>query len=68
MHVSDLAARVRAELEDGCDRARLPFPQPMLGPGRAIVRPGVVAVSDGIARVLVRRESPADMSRRDVGI
>ncbi|MET9409505.1 diaminopimelate decarboxylase [Streptomyces sp. NPDC002935] len=31
-------------------------------------RPPVVAVSDGIARILVRRESLEDMSRRDVGI
>jgi diaminopimelate decarboxylase len=31
-------------------------------------RPPVVAVSDGIARVLVRRESLDDMSRRDVGL
>ncbi|MCX5435255.1 diaminopimelate decarboxylase [Streptomyces sp. NBC_00063] len=31
-------------------------------------RPPVVAVSDGIARVLVRRESMDDMSRRDVGL
>ncbi|WP_406474767.1 diaminopimelate decarboxylase [Streptomyces sp. NBC_01615] len=30
-------------------------------------RPPVVAVSDGIARVLVRRESLDDMNRRDVG-
>jgi len=28
----------------------------------------VVAVSHGIARVLVRRESLDDMSRRDVGL
>lgn len=31
-------------------------------------RPPVVAVCDGIARVLVRRESLDDMSRRDVGL
>ncbi|MFF3419698.1 diaminopimelate decarboxylase [Streptomyces sp. NPDC002698] len=31
-------------------------------------RPPVVAVRDGIARVLVRRESLDDMSRRDVGL
>jgi diaminopimelate decarboxylase len=31
-------------------------------------RPPVVAVSDGVARVLVRRESLDDMSRRDVGV
>ncbi|MFJ4894815.1 diaminopimelate decarboxylase [Streptomyces sp. NPDC088788] len=31
-------------------------------------RPPVVAVSDGVARLLVRRESPEDMNRRDVGI
>ncbi|MBK6014773.1 diaminopimelate decarboxylase [Streptomyces sp. MBT53] len=31
-------------------------------------RPPVVAVADGIARVLVRRESLEDMSRRDVGL
>ncbi|MGX9884237.1 diaminopimelate decarboxylase [Streptomyces sp. NPDC002276] len=31
-------------------------------------RPPVVAVTDGIARVLVRRESLEDMSRRDVGL
>jgi len=31
-------------------------------------RPPVVAVADGIARVLVRRESLDDMSRRDVGL
>ncbi|WP_405483470.1 LLM class flavin-dependent oxidoreductase [Streptomyces sp. NBC_00009] len=31
-------------------------------------RPPVVAVSDSIARVLVRRESLDDMSRRDVGL
>ncbi|WP_329365604.1 diaminopimelate decarboxylase family protein [Streptomyces sp. NBC_01483] len=31
-------------------------------------RPPVVAVSHGIARVLVRRESLDDMSRRDVGL
>jgi diaminopimelate decarboxylase len=31
-------------------------------------RPPVVAVSAGIARVLVRRESLDDMSRRDVGL
>ncbi|MFG2346800.1 diaminopimelate decarboxylase [Streptomyces phaeochromogenes] len=31
-------------------------------------RPPVVAVSGGIARVLVRRESLDDMSRRDVGL
>ncbi|WP_329525549.1 diaminopimelate decarboxylase [Streptomyces sp. NBC_01462] len=31
-------------------------------------RPPVVAVSDGTARVLVRRESLDDMSRRDIGL
>jgi diaminopimelate decarboxylase len=31
-------------------------------------RPPVVAVSDGRARVLVRRESLADMSLRDIGL
>jgi diaminopimelate decarboxylase len=31
-------------------------------------RPPVVAVSDGIARVLVRRESLDDMNRRDIGL
>ncbi|WP_405931410.1 diaminopimelate decarboxylase [Streptomyces sp. NBC_00827] len=31
-------------------------------------RPPVVAVADGIARILVRRESLDDMSRRDVGL
>ncbi|WP_328932030.1 MULTISPECIES: diaminopimelate decarboxylase [unclassified Streptomyces] len=31
-------------------------------------RPPVVAVADGIARVLVRRESLDDMSRRDIGL
>jgi diaminopimelate decarboxylase len=31
-------------------------------------RPQVVAVSHGIARVLVRRESLDDMSRRDIGL
>ena len=31
-------------------------------------RPPVVAVADGRARLLVRRESLADMSRRDVGL
>ncbi|WP_369248353.1 diaminopimelate decarboxylase [Streptomyces sp. R41] len=31
-------------------------------------RPPVVAVSDGMARVLVRRESLDDMSRRDIGL
>ncbi|WP_405951425.1 diaminopimelate decarboxylase [Streptomyces prunicolor] len=31
-------------------------------------RPPVVAVADGIARVLVRRESLADMNRRDIGL
>ncbi|MFD8656689.1 diaminopimelate decarboxylase family protein, partial [Streptomyces mirabilis] len=31
-------------------------------------RPPVVAVSNGIARVLVRRESLDDMSRRDIGL
>ncbi|MFI6460521.1 diaminopimelate decarboxylase [Streptomyces sp. NPDC050528] len=33
-----------------------------------IGRPPVVAVADGIARVLVRRESLDDMSRRDIGL
>lgn len=31
-------------------------------------RPPVVAVADGIARMLVRRESLDDMSRRDIGL
>ncbi|MFF5301327.1 diaminopimelate decarboxylase [Streptomyces sp. NPDC013161] len=31
-------------------------------------RPPVVAVADGIARVLVRRESLDDMNRRDIGL
>ncbi len=31
-------------------------------------RPPVVAVKDGIARMLVRRESLDDMSRRDIGL
>ena len=31
-------------------------------------RPPVVAVTDGIARVLVRRESLDDMNRRDIGL
>ena len=44
MNVSDLAARVRAELEDGCNRAQLPLPRLMLEPGRAIVGPAGVAV------------------------
>ncbi|MEV0905416.1 hypothetical protein [Streptomyces hokutonensis] len=39
------------------------------GRPRAVVgRPPVVAVAGGIARVLVRRESPEDMSRRGVGL
>ncbi|CAM5621156.1 diaminopimelate decarboxylase [Streptomyces tanashiensis] len=31
-------------------------------------RPPVVAVKDGTARTLVRRESLDDMNRRDVGL
>jgi diaminopimelate decarboxylase len=31
-------------------------------------RPPVVAVAGGVARMLVRRESLDDMSRRDVGL
>jgi diaminopimelate decarboxylase len=31
-------------------------------------RPPVVAVRDGAARVLVRRESLDDMNRRDIGL
>ncbi|WP_316778372.1 hypothetical protein [Streptomyces sasae] len=31
-------------------------------------RPPVVAARDGGARLLVRRESPEDMRRRDVGL
>ncbi|MFF0395757.1 hypothetical protein ACFYSJ_08250 [Streptomyces sp. NPDC005248] len=35
---------------------------------RAVPTPPVVAVSDGTTRVLVRRESLDDMSRRDIGL
>jgi diaminopimelate decarboxylase len=31
-------------------------------------RPPVIAVRDGCARVLVRRETDADLRRRDVGL
>ncbi|MFF3765343.1 diaminopimelate decarboxylase [Streptomyces sp. NPDC001922] len=42
--VAVLAARVRAELEDGCTRARLPVPRLTLEPGRAVIGPAGVAV------------------------
>lgn len=44
MNVGVLAGRVRAELEDGCARARLPVPRLTIEPGRAIVGPAGVAV------------------------
>ncbi|MER5972951.1 diaminopimelate decarboxylase [Streptomyces sp. NPDC002055] len=42
--VGILAGRVRAELEDGCARARLPVPRLTLEPGRAVIGPAGVAV------------------------
>jgi diaminopimelate decarboxylase len=33
-----------------------------------IGRPPVIAVSNGTARTLVRRESQDDMNRRDIGL
>ncbi|MFC7257848.1 diaminopimelate decarboxylase [Streptomyces lutosisoli] len=44
MNVSVLAGRVRAELEDGCARARLPVPRLTLEPGRAVVGPAGAVV------------------------
>ncbi|MFI6339427.1 diaminopimelate decarboxylase [Streptomyces sp. NPDC050535] len=44
LDVDALAGRVRAELADGCARARLPLPRLTLEPGRAIVGPAGVAV------------------------
>ncbi|MFA7761696.1 hypothetical protein [Streptomyces sp. NRRL S-448] len=35
---------------------------------RLIGRPPVIAVRDGSARMLVRRESLDDISRRDIGL
>ncbi|MFG2617210.1 diaminopimelate decarboxylase [Streptomyces sp. NPDC048507] len=48
-----LAARVRAELEDGCAHARLPVPRLTVEPGRALVGPAGVAVY----RVLTVKET-----------
>ncbi|MDX3240303.1 diaminopimelate decarboxylase [Streptomyces sp. ME18-1-4] len=44
LNVGVLAGRVRAELEDGCARARLTVPRLTLEPGRAIIGPAGVAV------------------------
>ena len=40
----------------------------MVSGDNLVSRPPVVAVADGIARVLVRRESLDDMNRRDIGL
>ncbi|MEU8465311.1 diaminopimelate decarboxylase [Streptomyces sp. NPDC029003] len=48
-----LAARVRAELEDGCAHAKLPVPRLTVEPGRALVGPAGVAVY----RVLTVKET-----------
>lgn len=39
-----LAGRIRAELEDGCARAKLPVPRLTLEPGRAVIGPAGVAL------------------------
>ncbi|MER5302468.1 diaminopimelate decarboxylase [Streptomyces lasiicapitis] len=44
LNVSVLAGRVRAELEDGCARAKLNVPRLTLEPGRAVVGPAGVVV------------------------
>jgi len=56
--------------------ARLPVPRLTLEPGRAIVNRAMVtlyrvlavAVRDGAARLLVRRETSRDLLSRDVGL
>lgn len=44
LDVAALAARVRAELADGCARAGLPVPRLTIEPGRAIIGPAGVAL------------------------
>ncbi|MEE1795207.1 diaminopimelate decarboxylase [Streptomyces sp. BE308] len=44
LDVPALAARVRAELHDGCTRAGLPVPRLTVEPGRALIGPAGVAV------------------------
>ncbi|MFI0942904.1 diaminopimelate decarboxylase [Streptomyces sp. NPDC021020] len=44
LDITALAARVRAELADGCRRSGLPLPRLTVEPGRAIAGPAAVAV------------------------
>jgi diaminopimelate decarboxylase len=44
LDITALAARVRAELTDGCTRAGLPVPRLTIEPGRALVGPAGVAL------------------------
>jgi len=44
LDVAAFAARIRAELVDGCARAGLPVPRLTLEPGRAVIGPAGVAV------------------------
>ena len=59
LDLADFAARVRAELADGCARNDLPVPRLTLEPGRAVVGPAgialyrVLAVKHTGGRVLV---------------
>ena len=44
LDITALAARVRTELADGCERAGLPVPRLTIEPGRAVIGPAGVAV------------------------
>ncbi|MFE5589426.1 diaminopimelate decarboxylase [Streptomyces sp. NPDC056549] len=44
LDVPQLAARVRAELRDGCGKVKLPVPRLTIEPGRAVVGPAGVCV------------------------
>jgi diaminopimelate decarboxylase len=54
LDIGVLAARVRAELADGCARAGLPVPRLALEPGRALIGPAGVA----LYRVLSVKRTP----------
>lgn len=54
LDITALAARVRAELADGCARAGLPVPRLAIEPGRAVIGPAGVA----LYRVLAVKRTP----------
>ncbi|MFF7776996.1 diaminopimelate decarboxylase [Streptomyces tanashiensis] len=65
LDVAQLAARVRAELRDGCAKVKLPVPRLTIEPGRAVVGPAGVCVYRVLA---VKRTGPHTFVAVDGGM